>query len=80
MCTCFKTALKFVFVFLFFLDVLYTPHCSYTSYLKYKLTCQFTRGAKPSVKDAGGLTVLERAMEMGAITDEQLFIMLVESR
>ncbi|TKY67701.1 ADP-ribosylation factor GTPase-activating protein AGD2 [Spatholobus suberectus] len=36
------------------------------------------RGARPSVKDAGGLTVLERAMEMGAITDEELFIMLAE--
>ncbi|KAE9616444.1 putative Arf GTPase activating protein [Lupinus albus] len=38
------------------------------------------RGAKPSVKDAGGLTVLERAMEMGAITDEELFIKLAESQ
>ncbi|RDY07436.1 ADP-ribosylation factor GTPase-activating protein AGD2 [Mucuna pruriens] len=36
------------------------------------------RGARPSVKDAGGLTVLERAMEMGAITDEELFIKLAE--
>ena len=45
-----------------------------------KLTCQLTRGARPSVKDAGGLTVLERAMEMGAITDEELFIMLAESQ
>ncbi|XP_012572701.1 ADP-ribosylation factor GTPase-activating protein AGD4-like isoform X3 [Cicer arietinum] len=36
------------------------------------------RGAKPSVKDAGGHTALERAMEMGAITDEELFIKLVE--
>ncbi|MCI38708.1 ADP-ribosylation factor GTPase-activating protein AGD4-like, partial [Trifolium medium] len=35
-------------------------------------------GAKPSIKDAAGHTALERAMEMGAITDEQLFIMLVE--
>lgn len=46
--------------------------------LKHKLTCEFTRGAKPSIKDAGGHTVLERAMELGAITDEQLFILLVE--
>lgn len=46
--------------------------------LKHKLTCQFTRGAKPSVKDAAGHTALERAMEMGAITDEELFILLVE--
>lgn len=36
------------------------------------------RGAKPSVKDAAGHTALERAMEMGAITDEELFILLVE--
>ncbi|XP_057456605.1 ADP-ribosylation factor GTPase-activating protein AGD4-like isoform X2 [Lotus japonicus] len=36
------------------------------------------RGAKPSVKDAGGHTVLERAMEMGAITDEELFLLLAE--
>ncbi|KAL5168991.1 ADP-ribosylation factor GTPase-activating protein AGD2 [Glycine soja] len=36
------------------------------------------RGARPSVKDAGGLTVLERAMERGAITDEELFILLAE--
>ncbi|XP_020214374.1 ADP-ribosylation factor GTPase-activating protein AGD4 [Cajanus cajan] len=36
------------------------------------------RGARPSVKDAGGLTVLERAMELGAITDEELFILLAE--
>ncbi|XP_019450952.1 PREDICTED: ADP-ribosylation factor GTPase-activating protein AGD2-like isoform X2 [Lupinus angustifolius] len=36
------------------------------------------RGAKPSIKDAGGLTVLERAMEMGAINDEELFIKLAE--
>ncbi|XP_014493939.1 ADP-ribosylation factor GTPase-activating protein AGD2 isoform X3 [Vigna radiata var. radiata] len=36
------------------------------------------RGARPSIKDAGGLTILERAMEMGAITDEELFIMLAE--
>ncbi|QCD88726.1 Arf-GAP with coiled-coil [Vigna unguiculata] len=37
------------------------------------------RGARPSIIDAGGLTILERAMEMGAITDEELFIMLAES-
>ncbi|CAI8616788.1 unnamed protein product [Vicia faba] len=36
------------------------------------------RGAKPSIKDAGGHTALERAMELGAITDEELFILLVE--
>ncbi|CAL0304294.1 unnamed protein product [Lupinus luteus] len=36
------------------------------------------RGAKPSVKDAGGLSVLERAMEIGAINDEELFIKLAE--
>ncbi|KAL3830725.1 hypothetical protein ACJIZ3_019527 [Penstemon smallii] len=37
------------------------------------------RGARASIKDAGGFTVLERAMEMGAITDEQLFILLAEN-
>ncbi|KAL4638204.1 hypothetical protein ACB092_03G132000 [Castanea dentata] len=36
------------------------------------------RGARPSIKDGGGLSVLERAMEMGAITDEELFILLTE--
>eukprot|EP00257_Ricinus_communis_P025595 XP_025013009.1 ADP-ribosylation factor GTPase-activating protein AGD4 isoform X2 [Ricinus communis] len=36
------------------------------------------RGASPSVRDGGGLSVLERAMEMGAITDEELFVMLAE--
>ncbi|WOL06003.1 ADP-ribosylation factor GTPase-activating protein AGD4 [Canna indica] len=34
------------------------------------------RGASISAKDGGGLTALERAMELGAITDEQLFILL----
>ncbi|XP_039159405.1 ADP-ribosylation factor GTPase-activating protein AGD4 isoform X3 [Eucalyptus grandis] len=36
------------------------------------------RGARPSIKDGGGLSALERAMEMGAITDEDLFILLAE--
>ncbi|XP_048139871.1 ADP-ribosylation factor GTPase-activating protein AGD2-like isoform X2 [Rhodamnia argentea] len=36
------------------------------------------RGARPSIKDGGGLSALERAMEMGAITDEDLFILLSE--
>eukprot|EP00262_Sarcandra_glabra_P011177 TRINITY_DN26912_c0_g1_i1.p2 TRINITY_DN26912_c0_g1~~TRINITY_DN26912_c0_g1_i1.p2 ORF type:complete len:127 (+),score=20.10 TRINITY_DN26912_c0_g1_i1:553-933(+) len=35
------------------------------------------RGARPSIKDGGGQTALERAMELGAITDEELFILLV---
>ncbi|XP_058097997.1 ADP-ribosylation factor GTPase-activating protein AGD4-like isoform X2 [Magnolia sinica] len=34
------------------------------------------RGARPSIRDGGGLTALERTMEMGAITDEELFILL----
>ncbi|WOL07223.1 ADP-ribosylation factor GTPase-activating protein AGD4 [Canna indica] len=34
------------------------------------------RGASTSTKDGGGLTALERAMELGAITDEQLFILI----
>lgn len=37
------------------------------------------RGARASIRDAEGFTALERAMEMGAITDEQLFILLAES-
>lgn len=37
------------------------------------------RGAKPSIKDCGGLSALERAMEMGAITDEELFLLLTGS-
>ncbi|XP_043695346.1 ADP-ribosylation factor GTPase-activating protein AGD4-like isoform X2 [Telopea speciosissima] len=41
-------------------------------YAKYLLR----RGASTSIKDGGGLTALERAMEMGAITDEELFILL----
>ncbi|KAK6931850.1 Arf GTPase activating protein [Dillenia turbinata] len=38
------------------------------------------RGASPSIKDGSGLSSLERAMEMGAITDEELFIMLSDCR
>lgn len=34
------------------------------------------RGAITSIKDGGGVTALERAMELGAITDEELFILL----
>ncbi|XP_010908076.2 ADP-ribosylation factor GTPase-activating protein AGD4 [Elaeis guineensis] len=34
------------------------------------------RGVRTSIKDGGGLTALERAMELGAITDEELFILL----
>ncbi|XVE91792.1 hypothetical protein REPUB_Repub01dG0042200 [Reevesia pubescens] len=37
------------------------------------------RGARSLIKDGGGLSALERAMEKGAITDEELFIMLTES-
>ncbi|KAA8532300.1 hypothetical protein F0562_032333 [Nyssa sinensis] len=36
------------------------------------------RGARSSIKDGGGLGVLERAMEMGAITDDELFVLLAE--
>lgn len=47
------------------------------------LTVSFTnllpsRGAQTSVRDAGGLTALERAMELGSITDEELFILLAQ--
>ncbi|OVA19209.1 Arf GTPase activating protein [Macleaya cordata] len=34
------------------------------------------RGARPSIKDGGGQNALERTMAMGAITDEELFILL----
>ncbi|XVF43426.1 hypothetical protein PTKIN_Ptkin02bG0039200 [Pterospermum kingtungense] len=37
------------------------------------------RGAKSSIKDGGGFSALERAMEKGAITDEELFLLLSES-
>lgn len=37
------------------------------------------RGARPSIRDGGGLSSLERTMEMGAITDDELFILLVGS-
>lgn len=37
------------------------------------------RGARASIRDAGGLSALERAMELGAITDEELFVLLSES-
>ncbi|KAL3502215.1 hypothetical protein ACH5RR_036664 [Cinchona calisaya] len=37
------------------------------------------RGARATIRDAGGLSALERAMEMGAITDEELFVLLAES-
>ncbi|XP_073002196.1 ADP-ribosylation factor GTPase-activating protein AGD4-like isoform X3 [Typha latifolia] len=35
------------------------------------------KGGRPSIKDGGGLTALERRMELGAITDEELFILFV---
>lgn len=37
------------------------------------------RGARTLIKDWGGLTALERAMELGSITDEELFILLAEN-
>lgn len=37
------------------------------------------RGARASIKDYGGLSVLERAMEMGGIKDEELFVLLTKS-
>lgn len=48
-------------------------------FITLNLTCILYRGARPSIKDGGGLSSLERAMEMGAITDEELFILLAES-
>ncbi|XP_010277334.1 PREDICTED: ADP-ribosylation factor GTPase-activating protein AGD4-like isoform X3 [Nelumbo nucifera] len=50
-------------------------HCiskGYNSIAKYILR----RGARPSIEDGGGQSALERAMEIGAITDEELFILL----
>ncbi|XP_020524998.1 ADP-ribosylation factor GTPase-activating protein AGD4 isoform X1 [Amborella trichopoda] len=37
------------------------------------------RGSSPSIKDGGGKSALERAMELGAITDDELFILLAGS-
>lgn len=44
------------------------------------LTFLSSRGARPSIKDGGDLSALERAMELGAITDEELFILLAEGQ
>ncbi|KAJ0560288.1 putative Arf GTPase activating protein [Helianthus annuus] len=38
------------------------------------------RGADVSIKDGGGRGALERAMEMGAITDDELLILLSEGK
>ncbi|KAI3812368.1 hypothetical protein L1987_17075 [Smallanthus sonchifolius] len=38
------------------------------------------RGAVASIKDGGGQGALERAMEMGAITDDELLILLSEGK
>ncbi|KAK4720647.1 hypothetical protein R3W88_010880 [Solanum pinnatisectum] len=37
------------------------------------------RGARASIKDYGGLSALDRAMDMGAIKDEELFLLLTKS-
>lgn len=37
------------------------------------------RGARASIKDYGGLSALDRAMEKGAIKDEELFVLLTKS-
>lgn len=39
----------------------------------------YSRGARPSIKDGGGLTAMERTMVLGAITDEELFVLLAGS-
>lgn len=39
---------------------------------------KLVRGASPSIRDSAGMSVLDRAMEMGAITDEELFVLLSE--
>lgn len=38
------------------------------------------RGARTSIRDGGGLGALERAMEIGAIADEELFVLLSECK
>ncbi|KAJ3682307.1 hypothetical protein LUZ60_014880 [Juncus effusus] len=35
------------------------------------------KGARTTIKDGGGLTALERRMEIGAITDDELFLLFV---
>jgi Arf-GAP with coiled-coil, ANK repeat and PH domain-containing protein len=42
-----------------------------------EISHSFYRGARTTIKDGGGLTALERRMELGAITDEELFILFV---
>ncbi|KAE8705399.1 ADP-ribosylation factor GTPase-activating protein AGD2 [Hibiscus syriacus] len=37
------------------------------------------RGARPSIRDGGGFSALDRAMDMGPITDEGLLVLLGES-
>ncbi|KAL4279954.1 hypothetical protein GQ457_03G011120 [Hibiscus cannabinus] len=37
------------------------------------------RGARPSIRDGGGFSALDRAMEKGVITDEELLILLTEN-
>ncbi|KAK9935709.1 hypothetical protein M0R45_022797 [Rubus argutus] len=58
-------------------------HCGTVMMLEFgkNLLAKFLlgRGARPSIQDGGGQSVLERAMEMGAITDEDLFIKLSEN-
>nr|XP_043606551.1 ADP-ribosylation factor GTPase-activating protein AGD2-like isoform X2 [Erigeron canadensis] len=54
-------------------------HCIFSSnnkLAKYMLR----RGAIASIKDGGGRVALERAMEMGAITDDELLILLSEGK
>ncbi len=38
----------------------------------------FCRGSNPAATDSLGKTPLESAMEQGAITDDELFVMLSE--
>jgi len=44
----------------------------------YTDNCLVCRGSKPGVSDNAGKTPLEIAVEKGAITDEELFLMLSE--
>ena len=43
-------------------------------------TCFCFRGAVATIKDGGGRGALERAMDMGSITDDELLILLSEGK
>lgn len=61
-------------------DVFCPRFCAQCFPLYGMLTFLSSRGVRPSIKDGGDLSALERAMELGAITDEELFILLAEGQ